>query len=92
MKACAAKIISAAIIAEVLVLLAFVAPEHMAEQASHDNCVTCQFIKNTPLLEPEAAPDIAPLFQEERLPFIFCCTDYSSRQPRNPLSRAPPLF
>jgi len=91
MKTGTAKVVAASIIAGMLVFLAIIVPGHADEPADHDHCAICQFIQHTPLLEPEAVADAAPLFLPEWHLFIFSYTVSSSPQSSSPLSRAPPL-
>ena len=91
MKAGTTKIVAASIVVGMLAFVALIVPEHLAEPAHHDHCEVCQFIQHTPLLEPEAVTDIAPLLQLEGLPFISDDTASPCPQLKSPLSRAPPL-
>jgi hypothetical protein len=87
----ASKVVATSIIAGMLAFLAFIVPGHTVESADHDDCAVCRFIQHTPLLEPEAAADIAPLFLPEERLFISGDTASPCPQLRSPLSRAPPL-
>ena len=87
----AAKLAAASIIAGMFVFLAFIVPEHTAETADHGHCAICQFIQHTPLLEPEAVADAAPLFLPEWLPSVSGDTASHCPQLISALSRAPPL-